>query len=357
MVDVNISTFTLNQVLDGSGAYVVNQQGKTASGNEVTHTTFSTIMGGDNQDVNIAEDLTQVIVKYYDDVSDISGSTNLVLKQIQEYAAQIKCSNFQGKGTIDDYTELFQAASQIANDSKQMTLSVDLSGFSEFGQAADDLSKLFTSFITKLESVNIINDLSFLQTIALALGKIVNLANVFGKFKETILATTTIEVPKSAHDAALLVNSVLNEVNCAMTYISHFVDGTSPAPSSADLSATEQLVISKAVATIENWNVLCEQDVTVSMSNSPDVIAVKAACSSFGAKTAGLRANTSTLRGKMATLNMNMPTTVASGNGNSGNGNSGNGNSGNGNSGNGNSGNGNSGNGNSGNGNSGAQSP
>ena len=299
-----ITNFTLHEVIDISGARVVNQQGQTAQGNEVTHTTFSTIANPQNQDVDIAEDLTQVVVSYYDDEQDLSGATNLVLNQIKDYAAQIKCENFQGKGTIEDYTELFEAASKIASDSKQMTLTVDLSGFNEFGQAADDLSKLFTSFIKKLESVNIINDLSFLQSIALALSKIVNLAKVFGKFKETIIATSTLEVPKSAHDAALVVNSVLSEVNCAMTYISHFVDSSVVASDKANLSFVEQNIIKKAVQTIENWNVLCDQDVSVAMANSPDVMAVKAACASFGSKTALLQSNTSTLRSKLSLYNL-----------------------------------------------------
>lgn len=299
-----ITHLTLNQVIDISGARIVNQQGQTAEGNEVTHTTFQTLPHEENQDVDITQDLVQIVESYYNDVTDMSGSTVQVLNQIKSYAEQIKCTNFQGKGTIDDYTELFTAASKIATDSKQMTLSVDLSGFSEFGQAADDLSKLFTSFIIKLQSVNIINDLSFLQSIASALSKIVNLANVFGKFKETIMATSSIEIPQSAHDATVIVQGVLSEVNCAMNYITHFVDPSVAASDKANLSSVEQNIIKKAVQTIESWNILCEQDVTVAMANSPDVIAVKNASASFISKTATLVSNTSTLRGKLSLLNL-----------------------------------------------------
>ena len=299
-----ITHLTLNQVIDISGARIVNQQGQTAEGNEVTHTTFQTLPHEENQAVDITPDLVHIVESYYNDVTDMSGSTVQVLNQIKSYAEQIKCTNFQGKGTIDDYTELFTAASKIATDSKQMTLSVDLSGFSEFGQAADDLSKLFTSFIIKLQSVNIINDLSFLQSIASALSKIVNLANVFGKFKETIMATSSIEIPQSAHDATVIVQGVLSEVNCAMNYITHFVDPSVAASDKANLSSVEQNIIKKAVQTIESWNILCEQDVTVAMANSPDVIAVKNASASFISKTATLVSNTSTLRGKLSLLNL-----------------------------------------------------
>ena len=295
----DIVNFTLNQVIDGDGTHVVNQQGQTADGKEVTHTTFVTT-DLSNVDMNIQEDLTQVVESYYDDEVDPNSPTLLVLNQIKEYAKVIKCDNFKGKGTIEDYSELFEAASKIANESKQMELSVDISGFNEFGNAADELSKLFTSFIKKLENVNIINDLSFLNAIASALSKIVNLANVFGKFKETILATSTLEIPKTAHDARLVVESVVSELNCAMAYINHFVDSSQPASTEANLSAQEQNVIATAVKTIDNWNILCDQDVTVAMSNNPDVMYIKNASNGLFAKTSMLVNNTSTLRGKLA---------------------------------------------------------
>jgi hypothetical protein len=38
-----------------------------------------------------------------------------ILNQIKACAIEIKCEDFHGKGSIDDYAELFMAASQIAN--------------------------------------------------------------------------------------------------------------------------------------------------------------------------------------------------------------------------------------------------
>ena len=284
-------------------AVETDRQGTAPNGNEVTQTTFTTYdLSG--LDVKIDENLTQVIDRYYDDESDPNSATNVVLNQIRAYAAEIKCSTFQGKGSIDDYAELFQAASNIANETKQMELSVDISGFNEFANAADDLSKLFTSFITRLQNVNIINDLSFLTAISSALAKIVNLSKVFGKFKETILATTTIEVPKSAHDAKLIVQGVMSELNCAMTYIGHFVDPSQAAPDAAKLSVDEKNVISGAIKAIETWNTLCEQDVTISMSNSVDILFIKGASNDLHTKASILTHNTSTLRGKLRAYNL-----------------------------------------------------
>lgn len=283
------------------GYVVTNQQFSDASGNEHTETTFVTT--DPTSDVQIFEDLSGNVIHYYDDSHD-SGKT-AIIAQIQNYAAEIKCSNFHGKGTIDDYTQLFQAAAAIANESAQMQLDVDIEGFNEFANAADDLSALFTSFIVKLQNVSIIDDSVFLTAVANALGKIVNLSKVFGKFKETILATSTVQLPKSAHDTSLLLQNVVGQINCAMTYITHFVDSSVPAPATAELSAEEKGIISAAVTTIDNWNVLCDQGVSIAMSNDPDIQYIKNASQQLKQKTQTLANVTSLLKSKFSAFNMN----------------------------------------------------
>ena len=298
-----IVNYTLDQTIDISGARITNQQGSAADGTEVTKTNFQTTdLSG--LDLTLTENLTGVVQTYYDDEADQTSQTAIVLNEIKGYAAKINCAEFKGKGTIDDYSELFQAASKIANDVTQMKLDVDVEGFDEFGAAADELSKLFNSFIVKLQTVSIIDDLSFLKSISLALSKIWNLSQVFGKFKETILATATVQVPKSSHDAAILVNSVMSEVNCAMAYVNHFVNPQVGDPVSANLSAVDRRVITKAVDTIDNWSVLCEQGVTIAMSNNPDIQSISTASSRLKFNASMLSNNTSTLKSKLALYNI-----------------------------------------------------
>ena len=107
-----VSNFTLDQILDISGAHIVNQQGTAADGSEVTHTTFSTSMTS-TLNVNITEDLSGIVQSFYDDESDPTSPASLIMSQIKNYASKIKCESFQGKGTVDDYAQLFQAASTI----------------------------------------------------------------------------------------------------------------------------------------------------------------------------------------------------------------------------------------------------
>lgn len=286
----------LNEVIDASGVRVTNEQGRTADDAAATRTTMVTTAV---EDVDVKQDLSQQIVVDTDDSSDTPESL-AVMADIRTYAAKINCESFQGKGTIEDYSELFVAASKIANDTKHMKLAVDVSGFNDFAAAADELSELFSGFITKLQTVTIVDDLDFLKSIRAAMAKIANLADVFGKFKETILATARVDIPKSARDARIVIENVFSEVNCAMQYVNHFVTPVAGMNAAANLSDNEKAVIDKAVATIENWSALCEQDVSVSMSNSTDIAYVKNVSSQLQQKATALRQNTSALRAKLA---------------------------------------------------------
>ena len=297
-----IVTSTLDEAFDISGARITNKQGVAADGTGVTVTTFQTTdLSG--LDLTLTENLVGLVESYYDNTNDNSAHS-IVLNEIRDYAGKITCSDFQGKGTIDDYSQLFRAASKIANDVTQIKLDVDIDGFDEFGTAADELSKLFNSFIVRLQTVSIIDDLDFLRSISVALRKIWNLSEVFGRFKETILATATVKVPKSSHDAKLLVSSIMTEVGCAMTYVNHFINPSIPAPVAASLSSEEIIVINKAVNTIDSWSILCEQGVTIAMSNNTDVQFFSTANIHLKNNAKLMLNNTSTLRGKLATYNI-----------------------------------------------------
>jgi len=294
-----IVVYTLNRVVDSSGTEITTRQGQTADGTNVTQVTFITTDQSSN--IQITENLIET-VQVYDDDSDPSSASGILVNQIKLYASEINCSDFQGKGTVDDYTELFVAASKIANESKQMQLDVDIEGFNEFAQAADDLSALFTSFIVRLENVNIINDIEFLTSISIALGKIVNLSKVFAQFKETILATSTFQLPKSAHDTAVVLKNVMDEITCAMGYISYFVDPSNSAviPVNAELSSEEQNIIDKAVSTIDNWSVICEEGVSVAMNSNPDIQYITNASLQLKTTTSTLHSMTQSLKSKLS---------------------------------------------------------
>ena len=279
-----------------TGLEIHEIHGQTADGSLVNNSTFVSTEP-DKYDPDITENLVQT-TETYNDVANAA-----LMDQIKDYAAQIKCESFHGKGTVDDYTVLFQAASKIANESKSMDLNVEVEGFNEFGRAADELSALFVNFTLKLQNVNIINDVTFLQSIVSALQKIVHLSTVFGRFKETILATSSIRIPKSTYDAKIEIERVMEELQCAMNYIQYFVDpltiNSVAVTAAAQLSKEEKNIIEKAVETIDQWNVICDQGVSIAMSQDINIQYITQSSNTLKVSALKFRDMTSKLQTKM----------------------------------------------------------
>jgi hypothetical protein len=118
------------------------------------------------------------------------------------------------------------------------------------------------------------------------------------------LATSSIQLPKSAHETKIVLEGVMANVNCAMKYISHFVDASFSAPPEADLSQDEKNVITAAVSTIDNWNILCEQGVSIAMSNNPDIQYITNASNQLKTTTSTLKSATDRLKNKLASYNI-----------------------------------------------------
>ena len=296
LYNMNSLTDISSVIINGIGYEIINKKSTDPSGNINLHTTFI------STEPNIYDpDITENFIEHVTTYNDLSGNSEneIVMNQIIAYAAQIKCEDFHGKGTIDDYAALFQAANKIATETTQIQLDVDIDGFNDFGQAADDLAKLFTSFTIRLQNVNIINDLSFLKAISDALGKIYNLSEVFGKFKQTIMCKTSIQLPKSSQDTSIILNNVMSEVNCAMNYITNFVEVTNPDLYDYKLSPIEQNIISKAVDTIENWNVLCQEGVSITMNTNSAIVSINNNNQLLKNKTIQLKSLASTLKNKL----------------------------------------------------------
>jgi hypothetical protein len=283
-------------IINGIGYKIINKRSIDPSGNINFHTIFT------STEPNIYDpDITENLIEYVTTYDDISGNSENqeVMNQIIAYAAQIKCENFHGKGTVDDYAALFEAANKIATETTQIQLDVDIDGFNEFGQAADDLANLFNSFTIRLQNVNIINDLTFLRAISDALGKICNLSKIFGKFKETIMCKTSIQLPKSSQDTSIILNNVMSEINCAMNYISNFVEVTNPDLPDYKLSQAEQNIITNAVTTIDNWNVICQEGVSVTMNTNSAIVSINNNNQALKEKTVKLKSLASTLKNKL----------------------------------------------------------
>jgi hypothetical protein len=290
-------SYNFEDVQSGPGFTITTQEEIDLHNNTVITTIFDSTHP-EIYDPNIKQNLIQVIEEY-DDEKDTTSLHSILVDEIKMYAEKIKCTDFQGKGSINDYANLFEAASKIANESKQIQLDIDIEGFNDFANAADDLSALFTEMTVKLQNVNIIDDSIFLQSVANAMQKIYNLSEVFGKFKKTIMTTTTIRIPKSAHETRIAMENVTGQMNCAMKYIHYFVSPGEEGLAAAELSSDEKNIINKAVDTIDSWNIICNHGVSIAMANNADIQYIQTTSNQLKQTTVTLKKSIDDLRSKL----------------------------------------------------------
>jgi len=293
--------------ITGTGYEIEHAEGKDEDGDDLKKTTFDTTEP-DLYDPQIHQDLNETIETYNDlsgvDLSGNPSQTNALFEEIKDYASQLQCSDFHGKGSIEDYNSLFEAAGRIANETKQIELDVNIDGFNEFAEAADDLSSLFEGFILKLNNVSVITDVTFLTSVVFALKRIVNLSETFGRFKQTVFSTSAIQLPKSAFDTKVVLDGVMDEINCAVQYIDHFVNPTDPSLNEAALSAEEKEIIQKSVDTIDNWNNMAEYGVSIALSNDENIQCIQQYSLDLKTKKSSLINASSSLRAKLAAFNI-----------------------------------------------------
>ena len=134
--------------------------------------------------------------------------------------------------------------------------------------------------------------------------KIVNLSNTFGKFKETILLTSTVKIPKSAHDTKVVIEGVMDELNCAMNYMNNFVNPSDNLPD-AQLSQDDKNIIITAVNTIDNWNILCKHGVSIALSDDRDIQYIKQVNTDIKNKALNLTNITNLLKSKLTVYQLN----------------------------------------------------
>ena len=296
-LDCSVNTFDISFV---DGLEIITKTGKKIDGTEVVQILAFTT--DPSSDIQIVEKLNTTIQIYDDETAD--SEVNEIIQEISQYASKINCTDFQGKGSIDDYAELFKVASNLAQEAKKTTLQIDIAGFNDFGNAADELSKLFQQYIVKIENMNVINDKDFLKAISVSLKKIWNLSETFGKFKQTILGTSVIKVPKSLKDTRDVIEDVMSDIDCAMKYVHHFIspetdDSSTNLCGCADLSDEEKLMIEESIHTIQNWDQLYNKGMKIAISQNADIKFIEEANKIIHTTTNSLKEATAIFKGKL----------------------------------------------------------
>lgn len=115
-----------------------------------------------------------------------------ILLEISEYANKIYTDLHVPEvviiNTKEDYIKLFIVACKIAKQAKDVTMSIDISIFGDFGNVADKLHDIFQNYIFRIKSMEYMdNNIDFLKSIVASLKKIWIIKKTFSKFKEAIL--------------------------------------------------------------------------------------------------------------------------------------------------------------------------
>lgn len=190
----------------------------------------------------------------YNDESNDYDMNKQLINEIREYATKINRKDFYENGTINDYLNLFESVSNMANEYKQLDLNFEIDGFNEFSNAADQIIILFESFSTKLQNINIINDTTFLISISRALEKMCKLSETFIMFKKTILSMGDIQIPKTVCDTTEILSNVMVDATCAVNYISHFIDPSNNQLLNSELKTEDKIAIENAINIVNNIN-------------------------------------------------------------------------------------------------------
>jgi len=77
-----------------------------------------------------------------------------------------------------------------------------------------------------------------------------------------------------------------------------------PMSQNIDLSAEEKGIINAAVSTIDSWNTLCEQGVSIAMANDPDIQCINTVNQKLKQTTQTLSNATSLLKSKLSAFNL-----------------------------------------------------
>jgi len=200
-----------------------------------------------------------VINQIIDDPSD-----NQLVSEITALVDQIKCTNLEGMGTITDYTDLLKIAKDISGN---VDLAFDISTLETFASNAEAYGDLFQNISKTLTAVTTISDVNLLTSIKAQLEKIAGMFDALKALKVSISATATLQIPDSIQGVADKLETVYEEMDCALNYLDYFCTGTN-APANSALSLADKSAIEAAKGALNTFNTLVSNNAKVSASSN-----------------------------------------------------------------------------------------
>lgn len=259
-----VSGNTTTEVFSGGVSTV--DEGVDANGNTIVDLDLEAQSGR----VKITQDLTAAT----SDI-DISEEAQAVLKDIESYSEDIKAENFAGKGSLEDYQELFQKVCKYSQDLKDtnIDLTIDMDKLSDFAESAKALTGFIGSLTLSLRRVVTVSDITFLKDFKEKIYNISLLYKTIGDFQTTIIATANLKVPGSVSKILALLQKITSQINNTMTYMDYFtgIISKEEVDKSAYLTDDSRAALNRAISALDTWKALADAQTSTSLSTDKTV--------------------------------------------------------------------------------------
>ena len=148
------------------------------------------------------------------DVSSKSSNTLQILEEIKFIVGRIKCENFHGIGTLDDYEELIRLSQMV----KGLEIDIDLTSLQSITEKADGIKQVFETLRTTLPTVLNLISVENLMIIRDAFCSILKMLDTIENFSLVIRNQYVIRNECMVKKISKTVDKVYKHLDCIFTH-------------------------------------------------------------------------------------------------------------------------------------------
>jgi len=153
-----------------------------------------------------------------------SNESKKILCEIDGYIDNIRCDKLTGKGSIDDYKNLFQRVFEYSDEltTQKISLDMDMKKLDKFADSAEQLTKTISDLTIRLKSIVAVNDIKFLNDFRDKVQKISKLYETIDEFQTTIIESSELYIPTTLEQINKKLRKITEEIDSSMVYLDNF---------------------------------------------------------------------------------------------------------------------------------------
>jgi hypothetical protein len=192
--------------------------------------------------------------------------------EITELVNKIKCQKAQGMGTLAEYAALLDLAKDASSN---ISLTLDISGLTQFASLAESYGQIFQDITQNLSSVTTIDSAPALNLVKAELQKIADMYDHLDSLKLEIRRTATLRIPDTIQQTADQLQTVYSELECTLNYLEHFCDpsdSTVEVAQLAAMNARDKAAIDAATGALLAYKAIADNQGTVTAYGNTQVV-------------------------------------------------------------------------------------